>query len=127
MAKVIAIIGALDTRKEDIVFIKERIQEHGYQVMIIDTSVLGESTFRPDVLAADIAQAGGVSLQQLRERADRGRAIEVMCRRIPPVVNKLYEEGRINAVLGIGGDAGTAIAGRGAGQRKKSESRAYNR
>jgi len=110
MAKVIAIIGALDTKQEDIKFIKDRIQERGYQVLIIDTSILGESTLRPDVLAVDIAQAGGMSLQQLREKADRGRAIEVMCHGIPLVVSKLYEEGKINAVLGIGGGAGTAIA-----------------
>jgi len=109
MAKVIAVIGALDTKQEDIQFIKDRIQERGYQVLLIDTGILGESTLRPDVLSADIAQAGGTSLQQLREKADRGRAIEVMCQGIPLVVSKLYEEGKINAVLGIGGGAGTAI------------------
>ena len=110
MVKVIAIIGALDTKQEDIEFIKGRIQERGYQVLIIDTSILGESALRPDVLATDIAQAGGMSLQQLREKADRGLAIEVMCQGIPLVMSKLYEEGKINAVLGIGGGAGTAIA-----------------
>jgi uncharacterized protein (UPF0261 family) len=110
MANVIAIIGALDTKQEDIKFIKDKIQERGYQVLTIDTSVLGESTLRPDVLAADIVQAGGMSLQQLRKKADRGRAIEVMCQGIPLIVSKLYEEGKINAVLGIGGGAGTAIA-----------------
>jgi uncharacterized protein (UPF0261 family) len=51
-----------------------------------------------------------MSLQQLREKEDRGRAIEVMCQGIPLIVSKLYEEGKINAVLGIGGGAGTAIA-----------------
>ncbi len=43
MSNAIAITGTLDTKEEDIDFIKNRIQERRDQVMIVDTGILDES------------------------------------------------------------------------------------
>jgi uncharacterized protein (UPF0261 family) len=110
VTKTIAVIGALDTKGEDFAFVKAEIERRGHRAWVINTGVVGEPTFAPDTNAAEVAQAGGTSLAALRETADRGKAIEVMANGAAVVVKALYDLGKIDAVLGMGGSAGTVIS-----------------
>jgi uncharacterized protein (UPF0261 family) len=109
MPKTIALVGALDTKGQEFAFVKAEIERRGHRVLAINTAVMGEPAFAPDVAAEAVAQAGGASLADLRARADRGLAIEVMTRGIAAVVRDLHDRGRVDAVLGMGGSAGTVI------------------
>lgn len=109
MAKTIAVIGALDTKGQDFAFIKAQIERRGHHAFVINTAVVGEPAFPPDLDASRVAEAGGVSLAELRMKADRGAAIETMTRGIAVIARELYEQGRIDGVLGMGGSAGTII------------------
>ena len=66
MAKTIAVIGALDTKGDEFAFVKREIERRGHHVVMVDTGVVGQPAFKPDVAAQHIADAGGTSLQQLR-------------------------------------------------------------
>ncbi len=108
--KTIALIGALDTKGPEFAFVKSEIERRGHRALVVNTAVMGEPFFAPDVSAAEVADAGGVSLDALRAEADRGHAMEVMTRGIARVVQALYAAGKIDAALGMGGSAGTIIA-----------------
>jgi uncharacterized protein (UPF0261 family) len=108
--KTIALIGALDTKGPEFAFVKNEIERRGQRALVINTAVMGEPSFAPDVNAAEVANAGGVALEALRAEADRGHAIEVMTRGAAQVCKALYDAGKIDAVLGMGGSAGTLIA-----------------
>ena len=108
--KTIALIGALDTKGPEFAYAKQEIERRGQRAFVINTAVMGEPFFAPDVDAAEVARAGGVSLDALRAEADRGRAIEVMVRGAAILSKALYDAGKIDAVLGMGGSAGTVIA-----------------
>lgn len=110
MSKTIAVIGALDTKGTEFAFVKAEIERRGHRALVIDTGVVGEPAFPPDVPAARVAEAGGASLAALRQQADRGRAMEVMTRGIAVVIRELHEKGQVDGVLGMGGSAGTIIA-----------------
>lgn len=109
MGKVIALIGALDTKATEFQFVKEQIERHGHRVLMINTGVIGEPPFTPDIPSSEVAAAGGVSLEELRKRHDRGEAMKVMARGAAVVAAKLHQEGRIDGILGMGGSAGTAV------------------
>ncbi len=72
MPKTIALIGALDTKGDEYAFVKAEIERRGHHVFVINTGVIGEPSFVPDVSAADVAQAGGALLADLRVQADAG-------------------------------------------------------
>lgn len=108
--KTIALIGALDTKGPEFAFVKDEIERRGHHAFVINTAVMGEPLFPPDMSAAQVAEAGGVSLEALRAVADRGHAIEVMVRGAAQVCQALYDGGKIDAVMGMGGSAGTVIA-----------------
>lgn len=109
MAKTIALIGALDTKGREFAFIKEEIENRGHRVLLIDTGVVDPPLLQADVPRADVAAAGGTSLPELVGRRDRGEAVAVMARGAATVVRHLYEQGRIDGVLSMGGSAGTAV------------------
>ena len=109
MSRTIAVIGALDTKGPEFAFVKAEIIRRGHVALVINTAVLGEPAFEPDVAAGRVAEAGGVGLSALREKADRGYAMEVMTKGAAVVVKDLFEQGRIDGVLGMGGSAGTVI------------------
>ena len=107
---VVALIGALDTKGEDFAFAKAEIERRGLTALVINSGVIGEPSFAPDVSAAAVAEAGGTSLAGLRKAGDRGAAIGVMARGAAAIVKRLHSEGKVQGVLGMGGSAGTTIA-----------------
>jgi uncharacterized protein (UPF0261 family) len=110
MMKTVALIGALDTKGEEFAFVKAAIEQRGHRVLVINTGVMGEPVLVPDISAHEVAATGGRPLASLREEGDRGTAVDIMTQGSAKVVKKLYDEGRIDGVLGMGGSAGTVMA-----------------
>lgn len=109
MAKTIVLVGALDTKGAEFAFVKGEIQRRGHRALVVDTSVIGEPAFPPDIPSARVAEAGGTSLAELREKADRGLAMEVMTKGIVKVVRDLHDDGRLDGILAMGGSAATSV------------------
>jgi uncharacterized protein (UPF0261 family) len=110
MSKTILLIGTLDTKGEEYGYVRELITARRHQTLLMNAGVTGEPGLTPDIEAEAVAQAGGSSLTDLRQQADRGAAIEVMARGAAQLTTRLYAEGKVDAVLGLGGSGGTAIA-----------------
>jgi len=105
----IALVCSLDTKGEEARLIKDVIEARGHRPLVIDTGVMGDPQFAPDIHASDVAQAGGTSLEELRRTADRGAAIGLMAQGAAQVAAKLHREGRLDGIVGLGGSAGTAV------------------
>jgi uncharacterized protein (UPF0261 family) len=108
--KTIAIIAALDTKGEEARFLGDLIRRSGVRPLIVDVGVLGEPGLVPDVARAEVASAGGARLDDLVASRDKARAMEAMTRGAAVVAARLYAEGRLDGILGLGGSAGTTIA-----------------
>lgn len=109
MSATIALIGALDTKGPEFAFVRDAIRARGHETLVINTGVAGDPPFAPDVDAARVAEAGGSSLAALRERADRGEAMDVMARGAARLARELFDAGAFAGILGMGGSAGTLI------------------
>ena len=109
MAKCIAVIGALDTKSDEFWFVKKEIENRGYNALVINVGIVDGPGFEPEVGAEKVAGAAGSSLEILKAKADRGLAIETMTRGIGQIMGDLYSAGRIQAVISMGGSAGTEI------------------
>ena len=109
MRKTIAIIGALDTKGDEFAFLKTEIEKRGCGTLVVDTGVLGEAKFEADISRERVAQAGESSLSQLIEQRDRGEAMAVMTRGVAEISRQLYEAGKIDGIISMGGGGGTVI------------------
>ena len=106
----IVVIAALDTKGEEARLVRDYVAARGHTPVVVDTGVVGEPRFPPDVPAGEVAGAGGTTLEALRQRADRGAAIAAMAEGAPAVARRLRQEGRLDGIVGLGGSAGTAVA-----------------
>jgi uncharacterized protein (UPF0261 family) len=109
-AKTIAILAALDTKGDEALFIEDIVRQRGHRTLLIDVGVVGEPRTRTDVANAEVARNGGVELDELRRSGDKGRAMDAMTRGAAAVAARLHAEQKFDAMIGIGGSAGTAIA-----------------
>ena len=114
--KVIAIIATLDTKGPETAFVKSQIEALGYGTLVLDTGILDRrdpTTPEPDISADEIASEGGEDRSELAARSSeketRNRGIRAMAKGSALIVTRLYGEGRIRGVLGLGGAQGTEI------------------
>ena len=104
----ILVIGTLDTKGVESEFLAERVRANGCETLVVDLGILRAPAFEPDVTRDVVAEAAGERIEALA--GDRGRAVGVMARGIEKIVPDLYARGQIDAVVGLGGSAGTAMA-----------------
>lgn len=109
MAKTVGIVGTLDTKGMEFQFIKERIEASGTSTCVVNTGILGEPPFEPEVSAGEVAEAGGTSLQALQDGGDRGVAVAAMAEGAAKIIAELQRDGKIDGVISLGGSAGTTI------------------
>jgi uncharacterized protein (UPF0261 family) len=110
MRRKVAIICTLDTKGEECLFLKRRIEERGRSTVVVDVGILDRPTFEPDVTRAEIAEAGGADLAELGVAKDRGTAISAMSQGAAIVIPRMFSEGRLDGVIALGGGGGTSIA-----------------
>jgi uncharacterized protein (UPF0261 family) len=109
MPKPIAIIGTLDTKGQEVAFIRDQIQARGHQTWVIDPGVLGQPAIEADWSREEVARAGGRDLAGLIAAGDKGQAIQAMIDGTQQIVVRLYAEGKLGGVIALGGGQGTAI------------------
>jgi uncharacterized protein (UPF0261 family) len=111
--RTVVLAGTLDTKGPEYEFVKARILEAGADVIMIDTGVLGEPYFKPEITAEEVAEAAGIKLEDLRtgrEGSDtRAVACTTMSNGLLKIVKGLIEEGKCGAILGLGGTGGTTL------------------
>jgi CO/xanthine dehydrogenase Mo-binding subunit/uncharacterized protein (UPF0261 family) len=110
---VVCLAGTLDTKGTEYAFVKDCLEAAGVDVLVVDCGVLGEPYFAPDVPASTIAERAGVDLADFQGGVEgaggRVLAITKMSEGLAGVIADLVEEGRIDAVLGLGGTGGTDL------------------
>ncbi len=109
MSKTVLLIGTLDTKGREYAYLRDLIQGRGLNTFVLDCGVLGEPVFAPDSPAARTAEAGGESLAQLREKRDRGHALEIMGLGARAIALDLLAQGKFDGVIAMGGSGGTSI------------------
>ena len=110
MSKTVVIVGALDTKGTEFAFVKECLKQQGLKTLVVDFGVLGEPAFAPDVERAAVAEAGGGDLSRLRLGGHKDLAMQTMATGLAVIVRRLYDAGRLDGILGMGGTGGTSIA-----------------
>ncbi|WPP50941.1 Tm-1-like ATP-binding domain-containing protein [Catalinimonas niigatensis] len=107
----ILMLGCFDTKGEVFSFLRQCILEQGEQVIAVNTGVMGTTTSFPvDIESDQVALEGGCTIDSLREKADRGHAVDRMGRGAARIIARLVKDGQIKGAIGMGGGGGTYIA-----------------
>ncbi|SMD44874.1 Uncharacterized protein, UPF0261 family [Aquiflexum balticum DSM 16537] len=109
--KSILMIGCFDTKEENFNFLRQCIVSHGESVISMNTGIFGSTSLFPVELDSELVAAeAGESIEDLRKKADRGHAVDIIGKGAGKLLSRLFTEGKIKAVIGMGGGGGTYIA-----------------
>lgn len=110
MPHTVVLVGSLDTKADENDFLRRSIQQAGVDVIVVDTSILDEPGFQPDISREDVAHAAGADHSDLVAAHDRGQALAVMAAGTAAIVSELHTAGRIDGAIALGGTGGTSVA-----------------
>lgn len=108
--KCIAVLATLDTKGREAQYLREQINHFGHEAILIDTGVVGDPATQAEITRQQVAQAGGVELDELLVEPTRERAAPVMARGAIELVGDLVNKGQVHGVIAMGGTQGTTLA-----------------
>ena len=113
---VVCLAGTLDTKGTEYAYVRDELLASDVDVLVVDCGVLGEPYFTPDIPSSEVAARAGVDLADFAAGVEGGAggrnvAITKMSEGLRAVVADLCAEGRIDAVMGLGGTGGTDLLG----------------
>ncbi len=109
MGKNIVIVGTLDTKGEEHLFLKQRIEERGFKTLVVDTGILDPPRFLPDVSREEVCRAGGWERSELIAKQDKNLSIETMAAGAAEIARRLHAAGKVDGIISLGGGQGTYI------------------
>ncbi|MEO0390744.1 MAG: Tm-1-like ATP-binding domain-containing protein [Pseudomonadota bacterium] len=108
--KTILVVGTYDTKQDELAYMASRIQALGGGTLSMDISVLGDPSCPADVSKHQVAAAAGSTIQDVMGSADENAAMQIMARGASTLARQLYDEGRCDGVVVLGGTMGTDAA-----------------
>lgn len=109
MKKYLLIIATLDTKGREAAYVKDCIQTLGIHPILMDVGTLGEPLTNPDITRGEVVEAAGCHLDLIKGK-DRSVAFAAVQKGGAILARRLFEEGKLHGVFGMGGGTGTAIA-----------------
>jgi len=106
--KKIAVIGSMDTKGMEYLYLIGKLKEYGAETISIDISTYGKPAFTPDITSDRIAMAGGRDfLHEENCELTKSEKLSVMAAGAVKTVCELQETGDIDGIIGMGGGQGT--------------------
>jgi uncharacterized protein (UPF0261 family) len=101
--KKIVIIATLDTKGEEVSYLKELILKRGHQPFIIDIGCGKEARLEADITADEVARAAGTEIKKLRGSQERQKVTEIMAKGAVAKLDAICRTGGVEGMISIGG------------------------
>jgi uncharacterized protein (UPF0261 family) len=99
----------MDTKADQVVYLQGCLPEARVNALLMDVGIMGKSPIPVTVSQDEVARAAGYALSDVQNLRHEGKAGEIMIAGATRRVKELYQEGRIDAIIGLGGSVGTSI------------------
>jgi uncharacterized protein (UPF0261 family) len=110
MKKMIVIIGTVDTKGDQLRFLKERIESRGHEAILMDISMGGDPSYRADITPQEIAGLAGKDIQEIRVSKDRLSITNAMSSGAQQKALDLLSQGKLDGIVSLGGSTIALIA-----------------
>lgn len=106
----VVLLGTLDTKGAEFDYLRRAVQAAGCDTILVDAGIFGDSSVAVDIGHAAVAAAVGADVVALATAGDRGKAVTTMADGATVVVRRLFDEGRLQGIIGLGGTGNSALA-----------------
>lgn len=104
----VVFVATYDTKGDESDYIKRHIEANGASCLAIDVGVGSTPAARPDVSLAELCEGTEHTVDQIRIKP-RGDAVGIVSELAEKYVQRLFADGEMAAIIGIGGAGGTQI------------------
>lgn len=108
MKATVYFIATYDTKGVESAYIKEKVEKYGASCITVDVGVGGAPTAVPDVSLADLCAGSEYTVDAIHGMP-RGEAVAVASDLVEKYIHERFAEGKVDALIGIGGAGGTQI------------------
>ena len=111
MSQKILVVGTFDSKKSEYEYLVSEINRLGFETLLMDVGTFSDG-LRNDcesVSSGEVLQAAGENVESIRQSNDRGHAMNAMTIGAAKFARELFEAGKINAVIGMGGSGGSSV------------------
>ena len=105
----VLLVATMDTKGSEAAFVTSAIQAAGVEVRIMDAGIRGSCTQPVLVTREEVAREAGTTLEAVQRIGHEGKSLAAMIRGAVPIARRLYDEGKVRGVFGIGGSMGTTL------------------
>jgi uncharacterized protein (UPF0261 family) len=105
----VAIIATLDTKGEEVSYLRDLIHQDECSTIVMDVGTLNPPTITPDISRTQVIEAAGLGSEILEGRNDRRASVQAVIQGASAVVVRLHEQSRLSAIISVGGGTGTHI------------------
>jgi uncharacterized protein (UPF0261 family) len=110
MKKKIVIIGTVDTKGDQLRFLKERIESRGHEAILMDISMGGDPPYQADITSEEIAGLAGKDIEAIRASRDRLTITNAMSAGAQQKALDLLSRGELDGIVSLGGSTIALIA-----------------
>ncbi len=108
--KTILIVSTIDTKGTETFYLRDRIKELGSSPVVLDISMRPSRGAEADIPPDKVARAAGSTMKEILASAERAKNTVIMTRGAAVTALKMWEEGRLDGIIGIGGSTGSLMA-----------------
>jgi uncharacterized protein (UPF0261 family) len=110
MGAEILLISTLDTKAVETLYLRDKIQEGGAKVRLMDLSMGADPGQPCEIPPAEVAKAAGWSIEDIRASRERAKITSAMIDGAVKIASSLFDQGELKAVVGLGGSTGSLMA-----------------
>lgn len=99
----------MDTKGKEALYLESCLKEAGVRALILDAGIMGVSSSPVAISREDVAHAAGSTLAEIQALGHEGKALEMMISGAVQCALKLYREGKVRGIIGLGGSMGTTL------------------
>ena len=103
MGRKIVIIGSVNTKGDQLTFLKESIESRGHQAILMDISMGGHPSFQADITPEEISRLGGKDISEVITSKDRFAITNTMSKGAQQKALDLLSKGALDGIVSLGG------------------------
>jgi uncharacterized protein (UPF0261 family) len=108
--KAVLIISTLDTKGVETLYLRDKIKSLGVNPLLMDISMRGKGESPADITPAQVAEAGGSSLEEIHASRERSKNTNITIMGASKIAGDLFSEGKLDGVIAMGGSTGSLMA-----------------
>jgi uncharacterized protein (UPF0261 family) len=107
--RTVLVVATMDTKADQVAYLQACLKEAGVNALLMDVGIMNKSPLPVDVSQEEVTRAAGYTLADVQNMRHEGKAADIMVAGATGRAGELYREGRIDAIIGLGGSVGTSI------------------